>query len=38
MDMNSVGRVVGRFVVAAGFAIALNGCTMSAEDDNLRRP
>ena len=32
MDMNSVGRVVGRFVVAAGFAIALNGCTMSSED------
>ena len=32
MDMNSVGRVVGRFAVAACFAIALNACSMPAED------
>jgi hypothetical protein len=32
MDIKYVGRVVGRFAMAAGLAMALNGCTMSAED------
>jgi hypothetical protein len=32
MDMKYVGRVVSRFAMAAGLAMALNGCTMSAED------
>ena len=32
MDMKYVGRVVGRFAMAAGLALALNACSMSAED------
>jgi hypothetical protein len=32
MDTKSFGRVVGRFAMAAGLAMALNACTMSAED------
>jgi hypothetical protein len=32
MDMKNVGRVVGRFAMAGGLALALNACSMSAED------
>jgi hypothetical protein len=32
MDMNSVGRVVGRFAMAAGLAMALSACSMAIED------
>ena len=32
MDTKYVGRVVGRFAVATCLALALNACSMSAED------
>ena len=32
MDINTLGRKVGRFVAAAGLAIAMSGCGMALED------
>ena len=32
MDSKYVGRVVGRFAVAAGLAMALSACSIAAED------
>jgi len=32
MDINTLGRKVGRFVAVAGLAIAMSGCGMALED------
>lgn len=32
MDMKSLGRVIGRVAMAAGFAMALSACGMAVED------
>ena len=32
MNINTLGRKVGRFAAAAGLAIAMSGCSMALED------